>query len=84
MYRFLKYKDSVFYSSLYRTKDVEPFRVTLLPVKRVFLSMPKLSPAVVPRLANYQNHLGNYQIKNYGGETWESLNLKCSTDDFNE
>lgn len=46
--------------------------------------MFKLSPAVVRRLANYQNHLGSYQIKLFGSETWESLNLKSSSGDFNE
>lgn len=44
--------------------------------------MFKSSPAVVPRLANYQYCLGSYQIKIFGGDTWPSLNLKSSTGDF--
>lgn len=46
--------------------------------------MFKLSPTVVPRLGNYQNCLGSYQIKIFESETWESLNLKSSIGDFNE
>lgn len=45
--------------------------------------MFKLPPAIVPRLTNYKNHLGLYQIKLFGGETWSFLNLKSSTANFN-